>query len=297
MRVLIVTAVITVVIGGLCVGGALVALQRGDLDGSGTIVSDERRVGGITRVEIDGPGTLVVRQGGDEGLTITTDDNILEMIETEVDGGELAISYDRSGFLTLSRIRPSDEILFELTAPALVEIEVNGTADVVIDGFQADRLAIEVNGSGDLVLAGLDLAELAVAIDGSSTFEAAGTVERQTIEIDSSGSYRAEFLASRETVIVIDGSGDATVNVRETLDVEIDGQGTVEYIGNPTVTQDVSGDGEVRQIGSGDAPAASPAASPRTATPRASPAAPTRPATPTPLALNPFRAPTATPDD
>lgn len=296
MRVLIVTAAITVVIGGLCVGGALFALQRGDLEGSGTIVSDERRASGITRVEIDGPGTLVVRQGNDEGLTITTDDNILETIETEVDEGELSISYDRSGFLTLSRIRPSEDILFELTAPAVTEIEVNGTADVVIDGFQADRLAVEVNGTGDPNLAGLVLAELDVAIAGSSTFEAAGTVERQTIEIDGSGSYRAEFLTSRETVIDIDGSGDATVNVRDTLDVEIDGRGTVEYIGSPTVTDDISGDGEVRQIGTGEASAASPVATDREATPRATPA-PTARATPTPLALNPFREPTAPPDE
>ena len=293
MRVLIVTALITALIGGLCVAGVFVAIDRGQLVGSGTVVSEQFPAAGVTRVEIDGPGRLVVVQGEAAQLTITTDDNILEAIETEIDGDVLAISYDRSGFTTLSRIRPSEEILFGLTVPTLAAIEVNGTADVEIDGFQAPRLAIEVDGLGDATLMDLRVDELDISLNGASTFDVAGTVQRQTIAIDGTGNYRAANLASREAVVDIDGDGDATVRVSETLDVEIDGRGTVEYIGSPTVTQDVSGDGEVRQVGDEavppGSPVASPAATPRAATPRA--------ATPTPLALNVFRDPTPTPDD
>ena len=289
VRVLIVTALITALIGGLCVGGIFVAVNRGELEGSGNVVAEQRQVAGFDRVELDGPGRLVVLQGDAEGLAITTDDNILEQIETEVEDGELTISFERGGFTTLSRIRPSNEILFELTAKSLTEVELNGTADLELDGFQADRLAIQVNGTGDGFLQGLRLDELVVLVNGASTFDVAGTADRQAVEINGSGRYRAAGLTSREATVEIDGNGEATVRVRESLDVDIDGRGVVEYIGSPAIAENISGAGELRSIAEpGTPPAgATPAASPgagatpvaRSATPLASPRA-TRAASP-----------------
>ena len=293
MRVLIVTALITALIGGLCVGGALYSVSRGGLDGSGNVVSEERPVSGFTRVGIDGPGRLLIRQGQSEGLKITTDDNILERIKTKVEDDELRISYDRSTFTTLARIRPTDEIRFELTVKSLDAIEVDGTADVELDALQGDRLEIQVDGLGDATLLGLDLDELDVAINGASTFDVAGRVDLQTVDIDGAATYRAASLNSREAEIEIDGDGEATVRVRERLDVSIDGRGRVGYYGSPSVSQEIDGDGEVFPLddatGSSEeaSPAATPAATPSAARP-ASPTATTR-------ALTPSAKPTRTP--
>jgi hypothetical protein len=300
VRVLIVTALITALIGGLCVGGGIFALSRGELEGSGNVVNAQVQLSGVTRVEIDGPGQLVVVQGATESLSITTDDNILERIETEVEDGELAISFERSGFTTLSRIRPTEGIRFELTVPALEEIEVNGSVDVELDGWQGDRLAVEVNGTGDGVLEGLRLDELVVSINGASTFDVAGSVDRQEIEVNGSGRYRAASLSSRETVIEINGDGEAIVRVRETLDVDISGRGRIEYIGSPAITEDISGSGELVRIEDADAPAdaATPSATPAAATPDVATPDATRAPSPTPITLDPAGRlrPSPTPD-
>jgi hypothetical protein len=274
VRVLIVTALITALIGGLCVGGMLFAFTRGELEGSGNVVSEQRSIAGVSRVTIEGPGLLIVAQGESEGLSITTDDNILEKIETDVDGDELEISYERSGFTTLSRIHPTEEIRFELTVRELARIEIDGSASVELDGLQGDRLELVINGAGDAFLRGLRLDELAVTVNGASTVDVAGTVDRQEIELNGSVNFRAANLASREAVVEVNGDADATVRVSERLEVTIDGRGLVEYIGDPDVTQQISGAGELRPI-SGSAPAggATPAAD-RTPTPR-----PTRPPT------------------
>jgi hypothetical protein len=230
---LIVTALITAGIGGLCVGGMLFAFTRGELEGSGNVVSEQRPIAGVSRVTIEGPGLLIVAQGESEGLSITTDDNILEKIETDVDGDELAISYELSGFTTASRIQPSEEIRFELTVRDLARIEIDGSASVESDGLQGDRLELIVNGAGDAFLRGLRVDEFAVTVNGASTIDVAGTVDRQEIELNGSANFRGANLASREAVIEVNGEADATVRVSETLDVTIEGRGLVEYIGDP----------------------------------------------------------------
>ena len=53
-------------------------------------------------------------------------------------------------------------------------------------------------------------------------------------------------LAAKRAKVTVNGSGDATVNVSEELDVRISGSGDVSYIGSPKIKSQVSGSGSVR---------------------------------------------------
>ncbi|MBC7333857.1 MAG: DUF2807 domain-containing protein, partial [Actinobacteria bacterium] len=71
----------------------------------------------------------------------------------------------------------------------------------------------------------------------------------QKISISGVGSYDAKELESRNCKIVISGTGKATVNVSETLDINMSGIGSINYIGNPSVTQSITtGGGTIRRI-------------------------------------------------
>ena len=77
---------------------------------------------------------------------------------------------------------------------------------------------------------------------------ATGKADSQDIDISGSGSYEALDLESKEAEIDLGGSGKASVNVLDDLDVTISGSGSVQYRGNPTVIQDIRGSGEVRKL-------------------------------------------------
>ncbi len=90
MRILVISAIVTVVLGGLCAGGAVYALNENTLEGSGTIVTEERPVADIRAIDMEGGHYhVVVTQGAAETLSVTSDDNIVSELMTEMDGDVL----------------------------------------------------------------------------------------------------------------------------------------------------------------------------------------------------------------
>lgn len=190
--------------------------------GSGSVVTEERVVSGFTAVSLQGIGELVIDQTGSESLTITTDDNLLPYIETQVRGGKLIISIQ-------------DNMLFNNVTGLTYHVTVNTINSVELDG------------AGSIQINDLDTDDWRVSLAGTGNITVSGQVDTQTVEIDGAGAYTADELASRETTVEQNGAGMVVVQVSEQLDVRIDGLGTVEYIGDPTVKQTINGLGTVRQ--------------------------------------------------
>ena len=78
------------------------------VNGSGNTASETRDVSGFTEVSLEVPSTLYIEQGDTESLTIEADDNVLELIETEVVGSRLTLGIKPSIRLEL---RFSDQVL------------------------------------------------------------------------------------------------------------------------------------------------------------------------------------------
>ena len=85
--------------------------------------------------------------------------------------------------------------------------------------------------------------DLKVSISGVGKINMKGEVDTQQVDISGAGSYSAKELISRDCEVDISGAGRATVNVTDTLDIQLSGVGSVEYTGNPSVTQNISGVG------------------------------------------------------
>lgn len=276
MRILFITAAVTVLIGGLCVAGGIYAYNENTLKGSGAIETEDRPVAGIREVDMEGGYyRVVVTQGTTESLSVTSDDNILAELTTEMAGDVLEISWGDGDGFGVWRVEPTEEVLLELTVTDLQSIDISGSSDLEADRLRGDSLVVDISGSGDVTLRELDVLSAIFAIDGSGDIEADGEAPTQEIDIDGSGRVRAGDLASESVSVDIAGSGDVTVRAAETLDVAIDGSGDVQYYGNPVRTEDISGSGNVIRLDAESAaddtatPAASPAATPQAAsTPR-----------------------------
>lgn len=111
-----------------------------------------------------------------------------------------------------------------------------------------DLDVITVAGSANVSSPQLNNDSLEVIISGSGDVELAGRVRKQTILISGSGNYSAKDFRSTQCVIEITGSGNAVVNVTDSLNVIISGSGNVSYIGNPSVNKDISGSGDVKSV-------------------------------------------------
>src|SRR5262245_49332218 len=87
------------------------------VQGSGKAANEDRQVGPVTEVSLAGVGNLILVQGDTPALSVTADDNILPLLETETAGNTLNIR-TKSGF----SVRPKTPINYTLTVPKLEKV-------------------------------------------------------------------------------------------------------------------------------------------------------------------------------
>jgi len=198
----------------------------------------------FNKIEISVPSSVFITQGDAESVRIEADKDIRDMIVTEVQGRVLRIRYKHSRYF-----RPRNkEVNIYIAAKELNGISISSSGTIKADDISTDDLDISISGSGDLEFNGLNADRLNVALAGSGKFDMAGYVENQSIRISGSGKYFAGELISKICTISISGSGEALVNVAESLNVRISGRGDVSYIGQPSISKSISGSGTIKAI-------------------------------------------------
>lgn len=217
------------------------------INGSGKIITEERPVGDFTAIHFTGFGELILVQGDQEALTITTDDNLLPYLKTRVSQGTLTIAFDEQGWTPL--VRPTQSMRYHLTVKTLTHLDLSGAATVAADRFNANQLTLIESGAGEIRIADLTANQVTVEMSGAGTVDLAGKVTAQTVEISGFGAYRAGDLTSQTAQVTLSGAGEATVWVHEQLDAELSGAGTIRYYGSPRLTADSSGIGNIKHLG------------------------------------------------
>ncbi len=216
--------------------------------GSGELTSESRDIGSFEEVQLDGAGRLIITQGAAESLEISAEDNIIEELTSQVTGDTLILGFRDQSWRR--SVIPTEVIRYELTVTDLTKITLNGAGEVTMDTLKTDSLDIGINGAGRIAINELTVAEnLNIKIIGAGTIELAGTASNQSISIDGTGNFRAEDLHTDNTTIEINGLGNGTVWVEDTLDISIKGAGNVTYYGDPHVTQNITGAGDIDNRG------------------------------------------------
>lgn len=190
--------------------------------GSGQVATESRNVSGFNGLIVNGAGNLTINRTGTESLSITTDDNLMQYIVTEVRGDKLVIDYKPK-----TLVEKVSALSFMVTAKDLSSITINGAAAIDAKNLQGDQFSISVS--------------------GASTSKLAGKVDQLTITLNGTGGINAENLEAKRAVVTNSGAGTVTVRATDSLNATISGIGYIEYIGNPQVTKSISGLGAVRQ--------------------------------------------------
>jgi hypothetical protein len=215
--------------------------------GSGRLASDTRQVGEFKGVSLSGSGNLSIKQGYKTSLIIQTDDNLLDKIESEVSDGVLHIG-PKAGFAT-GPLSPTKGISYFVTIRDLEQLYVSGVAEVsTIEEIMGDNLEIHMEGTGHMRLA-IEMENVDLSIKGAGKVHLRGDAKSQIIEIEGAGVYDGSKLKTKEAKAIIEGAGEVTLTVADSLDVQISGAGTVKYKGSPKISSKVSGMGTVQKIG------------------------------------------------
>jgi len=187
--------------------------------GNGHIKTEDRTISTFT--EIDASGAFEIEwQGGSPALRITTDENLLSYVESDVSGDTLHLR-------THDQIWPTHGIKVSISSPTRAAARIRGAVRLTVKQLTGPTFALEASGASRVSLDG-NIDGLLADMTGASKLEASG-LQTKTAEISTTG------------------AGNAEVAVAETLKVAITGAGKVTYSGNPTIEKHITGAGSVRR--------------------------------------------------
>ncbi len=212
--------------------------------GSGNAARETRPLANWTTVALSCPGTLELAIGDNNGILIEADDNILELIETPVDGDTLQIRFKRG----LRQIRPTTPIHFHATTPTIARMTVSGAGDISASAIDGDDLTLTISGSGNIHIESTNVGMLRTTISGAGTISSRGNATDIELVLSGSGSLDARDLTVQRARIQISGAGSALLRVEQELDGRISGSGSIIYDGAPSTTIRTSGSGRALRM-------------------------------------------------
>ena len=219
-------------------------ISGNSIQGSGKLQKQTREVGSFHGVALSVPGTVELRIGNTDSVTIEADDNILPLIDTAVENGTLRIRPAKRN----ANFRQSS-LTIVIQARQVERISVGGSGSITATGLRAEKLRFDVGGSGSIDARDLDSRQVAVAIGGSGNFKASGKTEQLTASIGGSGNIQAGRLAAREVQVSIGGSGEAQVWAKDDLSISIGGSGEVSYYGDPRISRSMQRSSSIKRLG------------------------------------------------
>lgn len=210
--------------------------------GDGNVIEQSRSISGFTRINHHGVGRLYIQQGAQEELLIRAEANLLEYLYVEATGGELEIWKDNATLLNTAPIE------YHLTVVDLEQATLTGAGWIIASNLNTGPLTLGLSGVGSVEFINLNAPEIEVTNSGVGDVTLSGSVQEQTIELKTMGSYNGRDLASDIATVRITNMGSATVRVQDLLNVTIRGSGSAYYIGDPTIESSISGSGRVVKI-------------------------------------------------
>jgi hypothetical protein len=187
--------------------------------GSGVTATETRELPAFSAIDLAGVNDVIVGIGGEQRVVVLGDDNLIELVTTEVEGGTLVIAQSQA-FEAASPMR------VEITVPSLDDVRLSGSGAVSIDGHDIELFAVSMSGTG--------------VIRGS------GTAGRLDVELGGTGDIELESLAAESATVELSGAGNVHVHVTGSLDARVSGTGTIFYTGSPSnVSSEVTGAGAV----------------------------------------------------
>ncbi len=165
----------------------LLILQSGcsfgyGIKGNGNVTRQDRQLNSFSALDVGGAFHVFLTQGDKEFVTVEADENLLDVISTEVRGNTLVIK-------TTEDIRNSEALNIYLTFKELDEMEISGACQLVGENKMKFRnLDLECSGASDVELK-LAAQELSLDFSGASQIELYGSAESADLDLSGASDF------------------------------------------------------------------------------------------------------------
>ena len=217
-------------------------INLGQVQGNGNVVTQEREVSDFDQVKGSAGLDVYLTEGSDNKIVVEADENLQEIIETEITNGKLHIT-------TAKSIGRSKAKKVYVTYVNLSHIYASSGADVIGNSvIKNENISLDASSGADL-----EVEILAKEVFAETSSGADLKVTGKATSLKASASSGSE-LNARELLVLnckadASSGGDIIVNVREKLQTEASSGGNIKYYGDPAaVSKNDSRSGSVRKM-------------------------------------------------
>ena len=214
---------------------------KGSVTGNGNVVSDIRTVNNFNELKISGGLDVIINFGNDPGIEVLADENLQEIIRTDVNGKTLVIKPEKS------IIRAASKKIY-LNVPSLNSVDISAAANVEGQNkLRTEKLSINVSSAGKLYLE-VSAEKMDIDISSSGNAEIKGQTAYMNVNISSAGDLDAKELMVEKADVNASSAGSASVYVTEKLNANASSAGKITYYKEPEkINIKTSSGGSVRK--------------------------------------------------
>lgn len=203
-----------------------------------------RNVGSFEKIDLEGNFIVYLQSDSECSVSVEGDEEIVNMVLTEVENGTLKISYMNQSY-------PGMENSVTITIKVINLLELFGRKTIGIystDVLHIDNLKLDFAGAlnMDLEVSGNSVIG---QFAGASNVVLSGRVDTLKLEMPGAGKLKAFELLAKNVDLNMAGAGKAEVSVSNQLKVEMAGACYVSYKGKPNeVFSNISGIGRLKRV-------------------------------------------------
>jgi hypothetical protein len=211
------------------------------ISGSGNVKVESREVADFNTVRASNGLDVFITFGKSYSVEVEADENLQNVIRTEVSGGSLKIYSEKN-------IRNEKAKNIRITVPSLEEIEASSAADVKCENvLETNRLTISASSAGEVRME-VKTKEIHVDASSSGSVELSGESLQLEADASSAGSIDAEKLQVKYCTVSASSAGSASVWASDEINAQASSAGTIRYKGDPSSKKiDTSSAGTVKQ--------------------------------------------------
>lgn len=199
------------------------------ISGNGNVVEEDRNVTGFSGVRVSTGIDVFLTEGNDFNVTVEADENLMEVILTELSGDMLVVKTDRVN------IRRAKSKKVHVTMPELTELKISSAGDCKGETpFTCDVLRLGISSAGDLSLE-VDAEEIYLDISSSGDARISGSTDVLDVSLSSAGDLHAFDLIAKKVDVDVSSAGDARVFATKEISMNVSSAGNIYYKGDADV--------------------------------------------------------------
>jgi len=199
------------------------------ISGNGKVVEEVRDIDGFTGVKVSSGIDVYLSQGNNFEVKVEADENLHEVILTELEGKMLVVKTERVN------IRNAKSKKVHVTLPELTALKISSAGDCVGQTlFTCDDLNLSISSAGDLTLE-VEAGRIDLDISSSGDADISGTADEFNAELSSAGDLNAFDLVAGKVDVSVSSAGNARVHATEEISMNASSAGNINYRGDARV--------------------------------------------------------------